>query len=77
MLKEFSVVNSSVLSYVKYDDKTNILQITFKSGKTYNYHNVDILTYNNFLIAPSKGKFFTTFIKNNPNFKDPNFTKRG
>lgn len=58
-------VQSSNIDSVGYDSEENILQIKFKSGGIYNYHNVPKRIYTTLLAAPSKGKFFHQEIKGN------------
>lgn len=48
-------VNSSMISEVGY--KNSILTLVYKTGGTYNYHNVDKKIYNGLLKAESKGQY--------------------
>ena len=56
-------VESSVMTFVKYDDDTSELDITFTSGKTYRYLEVPVDIYDGLLDAESKGEFFNDNIK--------------
>jgi hypothetical protein len=56
-------VQSSVMTFVKYDDDTCELDITFTSGKTYRYLEVPVEIYEGLLDAESKGEFFNDNIK--------------
>ena len=56
-------VESSVMTFVKYDDDTSELDITFTSGKTYRYLSVPVEIYDGLLDAESKGEFFNDSIK--------------
>jgi hypothetical protein len=56
-------VQSSVMTFVKYDDDTGELDITFTSGKTYRYLHVPLEIYDGLLDAGSKGTFFNENIK--------------
>jgi hypothetical protein len=56
-------VQSSVMTFVKYDDDTGELDITFTSGKTYRYLHVPVEVYDGLLDAESKGEFFNDNIK--------------
>ena len=56
-------VESSVMSFVKYDDGASELDITFTSGKTYRYLHVPPEVYDALLDAESKGEFFNESIK--------------
>ena len=61
-------VNSSNIDSVGYDPDKNILQIKFKSGGIYNYHDVPKRIYTTMIAAPSKGKYFHQEIKGNFKF---------
>jgi hypothetical protein len=54
---------SSNIARLKYDDKQGILDVEFRSGKTYRYSNVPYDIWNAFISAPSAGKFFNSTIK--------------
>ena len=54
-------VASSNIDSIGFDD--NGLIIRFKSGSMYQYGDVDLALYNEFLNSESKGKFFNTKIK--------------
>ena len=56
-------VHSSAMTFVKYDDDSGELDITFTSGKTYRYLNVPPEVYDGLLDAESKGEFFNQNIK--------------
>jgi hypothetical protein len=56
-------VQSSVMTFVKYDDEACELDITFTSGKTYRYREVPLEIYDGLLEAESKGEFFNDNIK--------------
>jgi hypothetical protein len=56
-------VESSVMTFVKYDDDSGELDITFTSGKTYRYLEVPAEIYDGLLDAESKGEFFNDKIK--------------
>jgi hypothetical protein len=56
-------VQSSVMTFVKYDDDARELDITFTSGKTYRYLEVPSDIYDGLLDAESKGEFFNDNIK--------------
>jgi len=56
-------VQSSVMTFVKYDDDASELDITFTSGKTYRYREVPPEIYDGLLEAESKGEFFNDNIK--------------
>jgi hypothetical protein len=56
-------VQSSVMTFVKYDDDAGEFDITFTSGKTYRYLRVPLEIYDGLLDAESKGEFFNHNIK--------------
>jgi hypothetical protein len=56
-------VQSSMMTFVKYDDDTCELDITFTSGMTYRYLKVPLEIYDGLLDAESKGEFFNENIK--------------
>jgi hypothetical protein len=63
-----SLVNSSAIQSIEFDELTNRLQITFASGKTYTYYSVPRSVYERLLRAPSKGTFFNQHIKDQYGF---------
>lgn len=52
------------INSIHYDPKTKVLEITFNSGSTYSYHNVNESDYNALEQADSHGKHFDKHIKN-------------
>jgi hypothetical protein len=56
-------VQSSVMTFVKYDDDACELDITFTGGKTYRYLQVPSEIYDGLLDAESKGEFFNDNVK--------------
>lgn len=57
-------VNSSNVDLVGFDRDTQELWVRFLSGDTYVYSNVDEITYNELLTAPSVGSYLNRSIKN-------------
>lgn len=57
-------VTSSNISTVGYDAGSKVLEITFKSGKTYRYGDVPADEYKGLLEAGSVGSYFAQRIKN-------------
>ena len=51
------------MTFVKYDDDSGELDITFTSGKTYRYLEVPAEIYDGLLDAESKGEYFNDNIK--------------
>jgi hypothetical protein len=62
------MINNMVLSreieWIGYEHKRNMLQVEFIVGSIYQYENVPETVYQEFLIAPSYGRFFESNIKN-------------
>ena len=56
-------VVSSNLASVGYDKNQNILEIEFKSGSVYQYDGVPERIFVALLQAPSKGKFFWSYVR--------------
>ena len=62
MQKQF--VPSTNLRSVGYDRDTRTLEVEFQSGSIYQYYDVPEYTHDDFMRAPSKGRFLNTHIKN-------------
>ena len=58
------LITSSNIKSVGYDKDSQILEIEFNNGNTYQYIDVSSHVYQSFLDAESKGKFFHKNIKN-------------
>ena len=56
-------VSSSMIGSVGYDQSNKLLEVEFSSNSVYQYFNVPVIIYNDLISAPSKGKYFTAFIK--------------
>jgi hypothetical protein len=61
-------VDSSAMWRISYDDTRHELAVTFKTGKTYTYFEVPEDVYEDFLSAPSKGRFFNERIRDRYRF---------
>jgi len=61
------MVNQMVLSteieWIGYEQKQSMLQVEFLTGGVYQYQDVPRHVYDDFLSAPSHGKYFETRIK--------------
>lgn len=57
-------VQSSNIVSIGYDDGASTLEIEFASGSIYQYYGVPRHIYDELMQAPSKGKFFSTYIRN-------------
>lgn len=54
---------SSNIESFSFDPSTDTLTVTFRSGDTYEYQNVEPSTYRAFQSAPSAGEFLARRIK--------------
>jgi hypothetical protein len=71
-LKELGIVrmqpiDSSAISAVGYDDQREILRVTYRSGRTYDYFDVPTEENRRFMAAESRGEYMNTIIK--PNYE--------
>ncbi len=57
------MVLSTEIEWIGYEHKRSMLQVEFIAGSVYQYDNVPERIYENFLTAPSHGRFFETQIK--------------
>lgn len=68
-------VESSNIKSVGYNKKGKILEVEFKNGSIYHYRNVPVKSVQDFLEAPSIGKFFSANIRNSFDFKKGEFNE--
>ncbi len=61
-MERISIVSSNLAS-VGYED--GILEVAFNSGSIYQYSGVPVSVYEDLMSAPSHGKYFAAFIRNN------------
>jgi len=52
-------VTSSMITSLGYDAEMSILEIEFRNGRTYRYFDVPEFLYRGFVLAASKGQYFT------------------
>lgn len=57
-------VASTNISSLGYDPASETLEVEFTSGAIYQYYNVGTALYDQLTMAPSKGQFLNTYIKN-------------
>lgn len=62
-------VDSSRINAIGYDEDSQTMVIEFQRGGKYAYTNVDKQLHSNFMKHPSKGKYFESSIKDNPNLE--------
>ena len=58
-------VNSSVISVVRYNSDTEVLELGFRSGRYYAYYDVDFAVFTDLINAESVGQYFADNIRNN------------
>ena len=58
-----TLIESSTLRAVGFDDAHNILEAEFASGLVYHYFGVPRRVYDGLLRAPSKGSYFNLHIR--------------
>jgi len=56
-------VSSSNVAAIEHDPTTAVLEIKFRNGSRYRYFLVPRRLYDALRDAPSKGKFFNTFVR--------------
>lgn len=71
-MKHETILNSSNIASVGYDSDESLLEVTFKSKSTYQYEGFPADLHEAFMKAPSKGKFFAQYIKNEYAFTKQN-----
>lgn len=63
MAIEMKPVESSNLEAIGYSAEDQILQVRFKSGKTWRYRDFPPSAYSRLMAAESKGKFFAAHVR--------------
>jgi hypothetical protein len=58
-----SVVSSSSLTSVGYDRGARLLEIEFRHGGVYRYHDVPSNVFEELVRSPSKGRFFNERVR--------------
>jgi len=56
-------VDSSNISSIGFDEDSNTLEVEFRSGAIYQYFDVPLAVYQDFLDSPSKGQYYAQHIK--------------
>jgi lysyl-tRNA synthetase class 2 len=72
-MEDISIVSSTKMTKASYDKDKKELLITFATGKTYIYYNVSEEVWIGFKNAPSKGSYFSRFIKGKYPLPNSNF----
>lgn len=66
---DWILVDSHAIRALSYDLSRSLLYIDFKnSTPQYTYRNVPMNVFNDFLTAPSKGRFYNCYIKDRYSF---------
>ena len=65
---------SSVIDSYEYDAETNVLTITFTTGRVYAYADVPPPVYEAFRFARSKGRYFNEYVRDR--FRPTELTER-
>lgn len=65
----WQAVQSSNLMNVNYDEEDQTLRIQFHDGAIYAYSSVPGAVFDALLAAPSKGKYFRSFIRDQFTYK--------
>ena len=55
--------NSACVKSASYNEETEVLTITFTSGKSYDYYDVPAAVYEGLITAPSAGQYFNQNIR--------------
>lgn len=66
-MRRHSVASTSVAG-IGYDRATRTLEIEFRSGRVYQYHDVEANVFERLMNAPSKGRFLNAYIRNSYSF---------
>ena len=72
-MEDISIVSSTKMTKASYDKDKKELLITFATGKTDIYYNVSEEVWIGFKNAPSKGSYFSKFIKGKYPLPNPHF----
>ena len=72
-----TVVESTTLAVLAYDDAHEILQLEFRNRAIYRYFGVPAPVYEALLADPSKGKYFNRAIRGNFPFSRASNTMAG
>lgn len=63
-MKRTHIPDSSNIAELEHDDAANELVVTFKGGVRYRYEGVERGVYEALIGAPSVGKHFAAYVKN-------------
>lgn len=60
---ERRAVRSSNINSIGYDPASQLLEVEFRTGLIYQYHNVPLYLYEGLMEAPSHGRYLSGMIK--------------
>ena len=72
-MESISITSSTRMIKADYDKDKKELQVIFATGKIYTYYNVSEEVWIGFKNAPSKGSYFSRFIKGKYPLPNSNF----
>jgi len=72
-MESISITSSTKMIKASYDKDKKELQVIFATGKIYTYYNVSEEVWIGFKNAPSKGFYFSKFIKGKYPLPNSNF----
>lgn len=72
-MESISITSSTKMIKASYDKDKKELQVIFATGKIYTYYNVPEEVWIGFKNAPSKGSYFSRFIKGKYPLPNSNF----
>ncbi|MDD5005055.1 MAG: KTSC domain-containing protein [Candidatus Omnitrophica bacterium] len=62
-------VASSNIQAVGYDESTETMRVQFNNSSVYEYHNIPLIVYNDFMQASSLGAYLNRNIRNNYSYE--------
>lgn len=65
-----SLKSSSAVGHIAYDDDAREMTVTFVTGRVYLYSDVDPDTFEDFIAAESKGRYFNARIRGKFDYKE-------
>ena len=64
-----SVYGSSNVTGIRYDPETRTVQVQFRGGSVYSYFDVPAQTFQEFVYAPSKGRFVNLVLRRSHRYR--------
>jgi len=69
LIKQSVAVISTHIADISYNEDENLLIVTWKNGRRYEYTNVPKGVYEEFLNSSSRGEFFNKVIRTNKDYE--------